>query len=73
MTGISLKSITTKLSDAIADYKAETKEHKSRRTYLNYAHAWYGEDFHPLFMPAFAGRTLLVTNPNDDSCQCYMR
>src|SRR5271169_6363599 len=28
-----------KLADAIADYKAETKEHKSRRTYLNYAHA----------------------------------
>lgn len=28
-----------KLADAIAEYKAETKEHKSDRTYLNYAHA----------------------------------
>jgi hypothetical protein len=28
-----------KLADAIAEYKAETKEHKSRRTYLNYARA----------------------------------
>jgi integrase/recombinase XerD len=27
-----------KLADAIAEYKAETKEHKARRTYLNYAH-----------------------------------
>ena len=28
-----------KLANAIAEYKAETKEHKARRTYLNYAHA----------------------------------
>ncbi len=28
-----------KLTDAIVEYKAETKEHKSHRTYLNYAHA----------------------------------
>jgi len=28
-----------KLIDAIAEYKAETKEHKAHRTYLNYAHA----------------------------------
>jgi integrase/recombinase XerD len=28
-----------KLADAVAEYKAETKEHKAYRTYLNYAHA----------------------------------
>jgi hypothetical protein len=44
--GVAVKSSLTetpppriKLADAISEYKAETKEHKSHRTYLNYAHA----------------------------------
>jgi integrase/recombinase XerD len=44
--GVAVKSslietppLRIKLADAISEYKAETKEHKSYRTYLNYAHA----------------------------------
>jgi integrase/recombinase XerD len=44
--GVAVKSFLSetpsqriKLADAIAEYKAETKEHKAHRTYLNYAHA----------------------------------